>query len=113
MDQGLTQHRHLQESGKWAAMSFAEQMANIGSEVSRACRWKEKGKPEMMGHAFDRCLELLDFTIALSNGPRLRELVRAREVLCDYFVGDNVYGSTGEGWMRYFDAFAFAARKDR
>ena len=113
MDHELIQHKRLQESGKWAAMSFAEQMANIGSEVSRACRWKEKGRPEMMSHAFDRCLELLDFTIALSKGPRLRELTRAREVLCDYFVDENIYHSTSEGWLRYFDAFAFAARKNK
>lgn len=113
MDTELIQHKRLLKSGEWASISFAEQMANIGSAVSRACRWKEKGRPEMMGHAFDRCLELLDFTITMSKGPRLRELVRAREVLCDYFVGDNVYCSTGDEWMRYFDAFAFAARKDR
>lgn len=78
MDQGVIYHRDLWESGRWAEMSFFEQMGNIGSEVSRACRWKEKGKPEMMRKAFEQALELLDFTIALSHGPRLRELVRGR-----------------------------------
>lgn len=108
MDQGITYHAHLQASGRWAELSFWEQMGNIGSEVSRACRWKEKQKPEMMQRAFERGLELLDLTIALSHGPRLRELLRAREVMCDFFVGENSYQSTAEQMKRYYDAFALA-----
>ena len=36
------QHKEL-AAGRWAQMSLAEQMLNIGSEVSRANRWKAKG----------------------------------------------------------------------
>ncbi len=108
MDQGVTYHSDLQASGRWAALTFFQQMGNIGSEVSRACRWKEKQKPEMMQKAFERGVELLDLTIALSHGPRLRELLRAREVLCDFFVGENDYHSTAEQMKRYYDAFALA-----
>lgn len=54
-----------------------------------------------------RGVELLDLTIALSHGPRLRELLRAREVMCDFFAGDNVYQSTTQQMMRYYDVFAF------
>ena len=32
------QHKDL--AGRWAQMSLAEQMLNIGSEVSRANRWR-------------------------------------------------------------------------
>lgn len=108
MDQGIIYHKDLQTSGKWAEMSFFEQMGNIGSEVSRACRWREKQKPEMTRKAFERALELLDLTIALSHGPRLRELLRARETLCDFFVGENSYRSTAEQMKDYYDAFALA-----
>ncbi len=111
VDQGVIYHKGLLADGRWAELTFFEQMGNIGSEVSRACRWKEKGKPEMMRKAFERGLELLDFTIALSHGPRLRELLRAREVLCDFFVGENIYGSTAEQMKRYYDAFALASRR--
>lgn len=107
MDQGIISHRSLQDSGRWAAMPFAQQMGNIGSEVSRACKWKEKQKPEMMEKAFYRGLELLDLTISLSRGPRLWELLRAREVMCDFFAGDNEYQSTPQQMIRYYDIFAF------
>lgn len=113
MGQGIVYHKELKESGRWSSMSFFEQMGNIGSEVSRACKWKEKGKPEMMQKAFERGLELLDFTIEESNGARLRELLRARETMCDFFVGDNVYNSTPEQMKRYFDIFAFSAEKHK
>lgn len=107
MDQGMISHPSLQSSGRWAALSFSEQMGNIGSEVSRACKWKEKQKFDLMEKAFFRGLELLDLTIALSRGPRLRELLRAREVICDYFAGENSCQSTSEQMVRYFDIFAY------
>ncbi len=110
MDQGVIYHKELQSSGRWAELSFFEQMGNIGSEVSRACRWKEKQKPEMMLKAFERGLELLDLTIAQAHGPRLRELLRAREVMCDFFVGENEYQSSTEQMKRYYDVFALASR---
>ena len=56
------QHRSL-ESGKWAELSFMEQMANIGSEVSRTSKWKEKGNAERSQSAFYRALELIDLTL--------------------------------------------------
>lgn len=110
MDQGMMYHKGLQADGRWAELSFFEQMGNIGSEVSRACRWREKQKEEMMLKAFERGLELLDLTIAQSHGPRLRELLRAREVMCDFFVGGNSYQSSAEQMKRYYDVFAFASR---
>jgi hypothetical protein len=39
--------------------------------------------------------------------------LRAREVVCDFLVGDNDYESTGESLNAYFFAFAMAARRDR
>ncbi len=101
-------HKDLLTSGRWAEMSFFAQMGNIGSEVSRACHWKEKQKPERVQPAFERALELLDYTIALSHGPRLRELLRAREELCDFFAGENTYHTTPERLQKYYDAFALA-----
>ncbi len=38
---------------------------------------------------------------------------RAREVVCDFLVGDNQYRSTPELLDAYFVAFAIAARRDR
>ncbi|MBU2564368.1 hypothetical protein KKA23_02175 [Patescibacteria group bacterium] len=104
------QHKKL-ASGNWNKMSFLKQMANVGSEVERAINWKEKNK-EYSRMAFDRALELLDLTIKDKKNHKrgyLKELLRLREVLSDYFYFDNIYKSTDESWRKYFLAFNYAA----
>jgi hypothetical protein len=61
----------------------------------------------------NRCLELFDLTLADDRWRhRRREITRAREVVCDFLVGDNFYGSTAESLDGYFLAFAVAARRN-
>lgn len=99
---------------RWQEFSLVEQLANIGSEVERAIRWREKGNAAYSRRAFERALELLCLTKSdPRHRGRLRELSRLHEALADYFVGSNEFGSTDLSWRRYFDAFAFAARRDR
>ena len=88
-------------------------MGNIGSEVSRACRWKAKGNEERMLQALWRGLELFDVTIDLTSGPRRRELCRVREVFCEFICGDDVYQITEEELLQYFDEFALSYNKQR
>lgn len=103
-------HKSLAK-GRWRTLTFAEQMANIGSEVERAIKWRKKGNDEYSRNAFKRALELLRLTIAApKNAKRLRELTRVREVLIDYFVGENQYSSTDELWKKYFYVFTYRAR---
>jgi hypothetical protein len=90
-------HREL-VAGRWFELSLVEQMANIGSEIERTIAWRGRSERNSAA-AFDRCLELLDLTIA---EPRHRRLA-------DHFVFDNLYGSTDEAWRRYFHAFTYAA----
>lgn len=102
-------HKDL-ASGKWNKLSFFEQMANIGSEVERSIKWREKNK-DFSQKAFERALELLDLTIAdKKNIKRLKELARLREILADYFAFNNIFNSTEKTWHNYFLAFNFAAR---
>jgi len=49
------QHKNL-ASGGWQKLSFFEQMANIGSEVERTIKWKNKGNAEYSRLAFGRAL---------------------------------------------------------
>ncbi|MBN2241448.1 MAG: hypothetical protein JW793_02065 [Acidobacteria bacterium] len=106
-------HREL-ASGRWNGLSFAEQMANVGSEIERTLSWKRKGRPEISSRAFERALELLDLTVAdPKNRGRLKELLRVREAVSDHFYFDNCYGSTPESWQRYFNCFLAAARGGR
>jgi hypothetical protein len=106
------QHRDL-AAGRWWELSLAEQLGNIGSEVSRANRWAGRND-ELSRGAFERALELFDLTLDdprhRRSPARLREIARAREVVVDFFDGSNEYQSTPEGLQRYFDAYALAAR---
>lgn len=104
------QHSDLTQN-HWNNFSFFEQMANVGSEVERAIKWKNKGNKEYSTLAFERALELLDLTIAdEKNKTKLKEIVRVREALADYFVFDNEYKSSDKSWQNYFYAFSWAAR---
>lgn len=104
-------HKDL-AGGRWNTFSLVEQLANVGSEVSRALRAKSAGQTDRMTRALERGLELFDLTIAdPKNRKRLREVCRAREVVCDFFYGDNEYGSTPESLDRYFLYFARVARR--
>ena len=103
------QHAEL-AAGRWQSLSLLEQLANLGSEVERAIGWASKGNPEYSRMALERGLELLDLTIAdPKHRRRLKELTRLREVLLDYFVGENLFCSSESNWRSYFGAYGMAA----
>ena len=105
-------HRAL-AGGRWQQLSLVEQLANVGSEVGRMRRWRDRDE-RLMTRAFERALELLDLTLADPRWrTRLREIARARELLCDAAAGGHEYGGTLEDLDRYFLAFAVAARRGR
>jgi len=104
------EHKQL-AAGRWFTMPFREQMANLGSEVERAIRWKEKGNDEYSQKAAERMLELLDITIEdPKNHLHLKELTRLREALVDYFFFQNQFASSNRAWRSYFYPFNWAAR---
>jgi hypothetical protein len=99
--------------GRWQTLPLLEQLANVGSDVARAARWYGKD-PQHCEQAFIRALELLDLTIADDRWMgRRKELVRARELLCDAMLGGSAYGSDLASLDRYFFHFAVAARAGR
>ena len=107
------QHQKL-ASGGWEKLNFFEQMANIGSEVERAIIWRNKNNDLYSQKAIERAFELLNLTIAShQTQKKLKELTRLREMLVDYFFGQNQYSSTDQLWQKYFYAFNYAAMKSR
>jgi hypothetical protein len=107
-------YRHAElAAGGWGRLSLVEQLGNVGAEVGRMRRWREKDERLAAG-AFERALELLDLTLADPRWRgRLKEIARARELLCDAASGGRDHGATLEELDRYFLAFAFAARGRR
>lgn len=100
----LKHHQGLAE--RWIEEPLAFQMVNIGSEVSRAVKNKEK--PTRFQGAFERALELMDLTIyaAQKKGREgaIKELCYAREEFCSYFFGGEIEVDV-EKMQKYYDQF--------
>lgn len=97
---------------KWSDMTLFEQMGNIGSEVGRALSAKKRGDKSAMTGAFYRGLDLIDYTAELwakDKSPKLKELLRARELFASSIVTDK----EEPGLENYFFQYALAARSDR
>ncbi len=102
---------HTKLASRWNSFSILEQMSNVGAEVGRTISWTKKGNEQMAKNALYRALELIDFTIEdPKNKNSLKEILRMRELIVDYFVGDNIYKSNDDDWNKYFYYFNFAAR---
>jgi len=101
---------------RWFEFSTCVQMANIGCDIDRTVRWRDKKNYEYSIKAFERALELLDLTIAdpKNSGGRLTELVRLRELLIDYFLFDNQYQVLDDTFLyNYFMYFSYIAASER
>lgn len=104
-------HKTLAE-GKWQKLSLAEQLGNIGSEISRAIRWRGKDE-NLFQSAVWRALELIDLTLDDSRWiGHHQEIGRVREVFCDTIFGDKKYNTTIADLLPYFDQFAYLALKN-
>ena len=105
------QHTSL-ENGRWAEMSFPQQMANIGSETSRVLKALQAGKDSRAEGAFARAQELIDLTIKFGrpdSSPVARsamweELCRFRELFCAAFLSRNLADLASLN--KYLDRFA-------
>lgn len=106
-------HKNLAK-GQWQQFSLVVQLANVGSEVGRAILWRKKHDKDLSQSAFFRALELIDLTKKdPKNKARLKEICRMREVLVDYFFGQNIYCSNDNLWLNYFFHFNYAAFLER
>lgn len=104
----MTHHTSL-ASGRWATLTLAEQLGNVGSEVHRARRAQESHSERFWGAAA-RALELLDLTREDTRWKARRfELDRLRDVVADALLGGKEYNSTLLDLEPYFDRFALLA----
>ena len=104
-------YKHLSVE-QWSKYSICEQLANIGSEVSRALNWQKKGNMDFSKKAASRALELLDLSLdSIKKFSCIKEFCRLREAVVDYFFGTNEFLSSEILWRKYFDHFNYIARK--
>lgn len=105
------QHTSL-EKGRWAELSFAQQMANIGSETSRVYKALLAGKESRAESSFARFQELIDLTIrygrqnesTAARSAMWEELCRLRELYCAAYLSRNLEDLAAAN--RYLDQFA-------
>lgn len=96
---------------RWERLSLAEQMGNIGSEISRARHWEKHRDREGCKKSLERALDLMDLTLQDARWrPRLKELARFREVVCHWYAGQKEYEIHPEGLETYCTSFALLAR---
>jgi hypothetical protein len=108
----MTTHVDL-AAGRWAALTLAEQLANVGSEVDRAIRAWEARRSDRFDNALARALELFDLTARDDRwaGPRRREILRSREEFCRLFFDDDVPSTAARMLSGYFLQFAVLVRR--
>lgn len=100
-------HKNIEAS--WGQMTLMEQLGNIGSEVSRASKWKGRDE-KIFQNAVDRALELFDLTLDDGRWKGRRwEIARAREVFVDAVFEGKEYKSTFKDLNKYFLGFAYAS----
>lgn len=100
MDNGLRE--------TWFNMSVEKQISNIGSEVNRAIQWKNKGNDKRKEGFCAKAIEFLSLSLQdPKNAKRKTELSFCIEELIDYFYGCNIYNTTDEILMKYYDAFLY------
>ncbi|HTR19858.1 MAG TPA: hypothetical protein VMH88_03315 [Gemmatimonadales bacterium] len=108
----MTTHTEL-AAGRWATLSLAGQLANVGSEVDRAIAAWTAHRPERFDRALARALELFDLTAGDDRwrGPRRREILRSREEFCRLFFDPTVPEVAAVTLSAYFLQFAALARR--
>ena len=105
------QHCSL-ENGRWAELTFPQQMANIGSETSRVYNALCAGKEARAQSSFARFQELIDLTIRYgrrdaplsARSAMWEELCRFRELFCEAYLSRDL--AQIASLNRFLDQFA-------
>ena len=91
---------------KWFTFPVKTQMANVGSEVLRAIKWKNKGDKQKEYSFYEKAQDFLMLTIRdPKNFACLNELKLCSAELNDFFIGNNIYGTSETVLKKYYDSF--------
>lgn len=96
----------MDKTVSWFAMPIGVQISNVGSEVHRAISWKNRGDVQK-SNSF--CMKAIEFLELMKKDPkncyRKGELDCCIDELKDYLMGENIYNTTEEQLIKYYDAF--------
>ena len=93
---------------KWFSMPLGVQISNVGSEVNRAIRYRNKNDRQKAENFCDKAVEFLEIMKRdPKNTARINEFNAAIDELNDYFKGNNTYQTTDRVLTRYYDAFLY------
>lgn len=96
----------MDKTVNWFAMPIGVQISNVGSEVHRAIRWKKSGDVQKKNNF---CMKAIEFLELMKKDPknqyRKGELNCCIDELQDYLMGENIYNTTEEQLIKYYDAF--------
>ncbi len=97
---------------RWQTFSLAEQMGNIGSEISRAYFFEQNQDRVQRTKSLARALTLVSLTIDDQRyRGHLKEICRLRELVADLYSQSEVYAVTLSDLVNYLMPFALLARK--
>lgn len=81
-----TQHATLSPE-RWTAFSLDQQILMIANEMNRAGKWFDPDDPDRRKKAYQRIMNLLDLTVAVSRKRTLRrELLRWRGLIAGLYI---------------------------
>lgn len=111
MDKEHLIHKDIMKDDRYIKLPLAKQLGNIGAEIARLVHWKKKNDRKLMEGSWDRALELIDLTVyGLQKNeefPKIKEVLRLRELLCDYAGDFGFYEVSGEELVDYCTSFLF------
>ena len=90
------------DRNRWHAAPFKWQMGNIASELSRAVQFEKAGDSSHRQASLTRAIALLVATVDdIKNRSKAKELCRFKEVVADWYAGENRYSIRREALRDY------------
>ena len=94
---------------RWIQFSPAQQLGNIGSEITRARTREEQNDVNGRNQALLVALELIDLSLDDTRwGSGLKEIARLREVVADWYADTHIYNVPRENLEDYCISFLLA-----
>lgn len=98
---------------RWQQLSLAQQLGQVGSEISRGRHWENKKDLASRQKALARALDLLSLTL---DDPRWvtrrRELARFQEVLASWYAQKETYQVLPDALEQYCTALVVRSARN-